>query len=429
MPGVLHVVHEHPLLGGAGGTERYVHALATATGQAVFTRDRSPRSPPGLRRVEAPYPLWVLGLPTPRAPVFRDTWSVPAVEAAVQELLGRERFGRVHVHHLAHLSLGLPALARQAGAEVRITLHDYHLLCVRGQLVDRELRRCPGPEAERCACCVAEHLRANAALHTLAPIARALGLGRRARGWVAAPRLGPAELERLVARQQAAAAALAAAHRVIAPSHALAARFAALGHPGVEVVDLPLVSPVRPAPEPAPGPLRLVFVGSLIPTKGADVLVRAFAALGEAREGATLVLYGPKVGFDGQEGWADALLAQVERTPGARWGGVFGDAERQAVYAGADVLVLPSTWEENSPLVLREAVAAGLRVVASDVGGVAELDPEARLVPPGDVEALREALRAELRRGRGRRATRDWPMEAHVRALEALGESGEPPAG
>lgn len=420
-PTTLHLVHEHPLLGGAGGTERYVHALASASGQAVFTRDRRPGAPPGLRRVEAPYPLWALGLPSPRAPTFRDTWSVPEVEAALLRVLEREGVGRVHVHHLAHLGLGLPELARGAGAEVRITLHDYHLLCTRGQLVDRDLQRCPGPEPARCARCVAEHLRASPGLHRLAPLARALGVDRRARGWVASPAPGPAALARLHERQEAAARALRAAHRLLAPSQHLARRFAQEGFPGVQVLDLPLVSPLTPAPEPAPGPLRLLFVGSLIPTKGADVLLRAFTELGAAGANTTLLLYGPRVPFDGQEGWAEALLQRVAATPGARWGGTFGDAERQAVYSGADVLVLPSTWEENSPLVLREALAVGLRVVASDVGGVAELDPGARRVPPGSVAALREALLAELRQGRGRRPARAFPMAEHLAALEALG--------
>jgi glycosyltransferase involved in cell wall biosynthesis len=48
----------------------------------------------------------------------------------------------------------------------------------------------------------------------------------------------------------------------------------------ITVLDLPLVAPLRPAPEPPPGPLRLVFVGALIPTKGPQVLIEAFSRLG-----------------------------------------------------------------------------------------------------------------------------------------------------
>jgi glycosyltransferase involved in cell wall biosynthesis len=102
---------------------------------------------------------------------------------------------------------------------------------------------------------------------------------------------------------------------------------------------------------------------------------------------------------------------------------MFDGEARSSVYAEADVLVLPSTWEENSPLVAREAAAAGLRIVASRVGGLPELVPGARWVPPGDADALREALREEVRQGRGRIPCRSWPMEPHVKALASVYEA------
>ena len=102
---VLHLTHAHPALSDVGGVELYVHALARARGDAVFTRDRS--GPRGLRREDGGgYPLWIAGVPNPRAPVFRDTWSAPEVEGLLWEVLQAERPALVHVHHLAHLGLG-----------------------------------------------------------------------------------------------------------------------------------------------------------------------------------------------------------------------------------------------------------------------------------------------------------------------------------
>jgi len=72
------------------------------------------------------------------------------------------------------------------------------------------------------------------------------------------------------------------------------------------------------------------------------------------------------------------------------------------------VLVLPSLWPENSPLVVREATATGLRVIASSVGGAKALAPEARLVPPDDPDALVDALHQEVERGRGRAPRATW---------------------
>ena len=84
------------------------------------------------------------------------------------------------------------------------------------------------------------------------------------------------------------------------------------------------------------------------------------------------------------------------------------------------MLVVPSTWEENAPLVLGEARAAGLRIVATELGGMRELAPEARFVAPGSVEALRNALAAEARAGVGRVSPASPPsMREHAAAMLA----------
>ncbi|MCK6522872.1 glycosyltransferase [Myxococcota bacterium] len=417
---VLHLTHAHPALGDVGGVELYVHALARARGDLVFTRDRA--GPRGLRQQDGGgYPLWIAGVPSPKAPVFRDTWSAPEVAGMLWELLRAERPDLVHIHHLAHLGLDAARLCAEAGAAVAFTLHDPQLLCARGQLVNRALEVCPGPSPARCGACLAEHLRARPSLSAFAPLARRLGVDQALKRAIAAPPPGAGALVEIEARNAAGAAALRGANLVISPSQQLADRVRALGaREEIEVLDLPLVAPVQPAPEPPPGPLRLVFIGALIPTKGPQVLIEAFGALGEARAGATLTLWGPQVGYDGAPGFVSALLKQIQATPGARYAGVFDEAGRAAALHEADVLVAPSIWEENSPLTVREARAAGLRVIASAIGGIPELDPQARLVPPRDPRALTEAIRAEITLGRGRRAPAAYPMEAHLRALEAL---------
>lgn len=403
---VLHLVHGSPALGDVGGTELYVAAVARAQGATVLTRDRRIQARPGLRHVAADHHVWALGLPAPRNPTFSDTWRVPQMAAAV----ARMPSDVLHVHHLAHLGLALPQ-----DRPIVVTLHDYHLGCVRGQLVDRDGELCAGPALDRCGVCVREHLLATPGLQALAPLARGLGVHRLARNTVAQAAPSARGMKRLEARMRAARGVLERAHRVLSPSADLARRVESWGWvPRVHVQDLPLVAPLAPAPEPPPGPTRFVFVGALIPTKGPHVLLDAFRGLP-----GTLTFWGPTPGFDGQPDFASTLLSAIDGTPGARYGGVFGAHQRAQVLEDADVLVLPSLWPENSPLVVREAVARGLRVVVSDHGGAAELDPHARRVPAGDRDALRSALALEVARGRGRRPPRSWPMDAHLDALEA----------
>lgn len=328
----LHVVHGSPHDGDIGGTELYVDALARATGDPVLV--------PGAEAVERDvgYPLWT----GPLQAVF---------ERAGADLL--------HVHHLARRGIRLPRV------RTVVTLHDYHLACLRGQLVDAHERVCEGPRVLKCSRCV---------------------------GWFPTHiALRELFVKRLLARA-----------RVLSPSADLAHRMEGLGWAdGVHVLDLPLVDPVDPAPEPEPGKVRFLFLGSLIRTKGIAVLLEAFEGLD-----ASLDTWGPVADDD----FTASLDLRHHR-------GVFGPEQRQSVLHAADVLVVPSLWHENSPLVVREAVAAGLRVVASDVGGIREIDPDARRVPPGDVGALRAALEAEIARGRGRRSPRGYPMKPHLDAL------------
>jgi glycogen synthase len=102
-----------------------------------------------------------------------------------------------------------------------------------------------------------------------------------------------------------------------------------------------------------------------------------------------------------------------------------------AVLAAADLLVLPSFYEELGT-VLIEALQAGLPCVATRVGGIPEAVDDGEtglLVAPGDVEALTRAIQkllanAELRRALGtqgrKRALERFPAEAMSRSFDEL---------
>ncbi|MBM4369786.1 MAG: glycosyltransferase, partial [Deltaproteobacteria bacterium] len=106
--------------------------------------------------------------------------------------------------------------------------------------------------------------------------------------------------------------------------------------------------------------------------------------------------------------------------PGLEWLGPRDDVP--ALLAEADVLAVPSRWEGFGIAAL-EGMAAGVPVVASDVGGLAELVGDAGvLVPPGNPRALRDALDRVLRdrdlardlSRRGRERARRYGMERMV---------------
>jgi glycosyltransferase involved in cell wall biosynthesis len=185
----------------------------------------------------------------------------------------------------------------------------------------------------------------------------------------------------------------------------------------------------RPGTRPAPTSpratdgQRLLCVGALAPHKGQDLLVAALARIAGLPWRCTLV--GPLdrdplfvASLEGQA--AAAGIADRLRLSGPRTG-----AALQLEYRTADVLVVPSRTETYG-MVVAEALAAGLPVIATAVGGVPEAvgrtehGVPALLVPAGDRGALAAALtrwltdaglRGRLRRAalRRRETLPDWP--------------------
>lgn len=154
--------------------------------------------------------------------------------------------------------------------------------------------------------------------------------------------------------------------------------------------------PIPTRPAPPTGPPRVVFAGRLVPEKGVDVLLRAFARL-PADVGRSELL----VAGDGPERRRLARLAtELGLGERARFTGHLDRDALDRQLAGAWVQVVPSLWEEPFGLVATEAMARGTAVVASAAGGLKEIvihDETGSLVPPGDVEALAAALGRLLR--------------------------------
>ncbi|PRY49988.1 glycosyltransferase involved in cell wall biosynthesis [Geodermatophilus tzadiensis] len=162
---------------------------------------------------------------------------------------------------------------------------------------------------------------------------------------------------------------------------------------------------------------RIGYVGRLAPQKSPGTLVEAF---GRMREEAALVVVG-----DGPDrALVHRLAATSPATGRITLAGFVEHARVPAVLGSLDVLVLPSAYEEMGS-VLTEAMAAGLPVVASRVGGIPEVvrhGDTGLLVPPGDVDALAAALdrvtgdaalRARLAAGaRARAVDYSWPALA-----------------
>ncbi|HEY6004592.1 MAG TPA: glycosyltransferase, partial [Anaeromyxobacter sp.] len=202
--------------------------------------------------------------------------------------------------------------------------------------------------------------------------------------------------------------------RVIAVNQEIAAELRGAGVPSARISVLAPFSPavLEPVdPPPAFGAFRaahgpLLAAGLLpLPLYGVDLLLEAFASLRRRRPGAGLVLFG--------QGSERAEL----RAPGVLGLGEIGHGEVLGVLGACDVFVRPTRADGDSVSV-REALALGCRVVASDVG---HRPAGCLLFPAGDAAALAASLEAAASAPRpGPREPGEDPFDVIVATYRAL---------
>ncbi|MHA6796185.1 glycosyltransferase family 4 protein [Pseudonocardia bannensis] len=209
---------------------------------------------------------------------------------------------------------------------------------------------------------------------------------------------GPAPAAELAALERET---LHAASAVVATSPWAARRLVAQHGLGTDRVHV-----AAPGTDPAPlapgtdGASRLLCVGSVTPTKGQDLLVEALATVNDtAGRRLRCDLVGP---LHRDRAHADAVGCAIERhglSERVRLTGPQAGTQLARAYATTDLLVLPSRVESYG-MVVTEALARGIPVLAAAVGGVPETLGHGHdasvpgiLVPPDDVPALAAALR------------------------------------
>jgi glycosyltransferase involved in cell wall biosynthesis len=343
---------------------------------------------------------------------FEETYRSPAVEAIFDRVLRRERPDVLHLQHLQSFSWGVPAAAKRLRVPVVFTLHEYHLLCLRGgQLLRADRGLCRDAVPEVCAGCVRERF-----------------------AHLEIPRGGAnPEADAARARLDAARAIVPFVDRFVSPSAFLRDTFVRARFPEDRILVSdngldPAPFRERPPRRRQPGaPIRFGFVGSLVEWKGVHVAIEALNAL--ERDGWEFHVFGKRF----REGEHAAYVASLERAatnPRIRFRDAFAPADVARVFSEIDVLVVPSIWFENSPLTINEAFLSGVPVIASGHGGMAERvrDGAGGLqFRPGDAADLRRVAarfldEPDLLPALAANAPRVKTIEENAREIEALYE-------
>jgi N-acetyl-alpha-D-glucosaminyl L-malate synthase BshA len=134
----------------------------------------------------------------------------------------------------------------------------------------------------------------------------------------------------------------------------------------------------------------ILFVGGLEPRKAPDILIKAMAKVVKSASDSELVI----VGTGSMEKVLKNLVRSLGISEHVRFTGFVKNNEKVLYYRSADVFVLPSLYEIFG-IVNLEAMACGVPIVASKVGGISEViksGVNGLLVPPRDVDALADAI-------------------------------------
>jgi glycosyltransferase involved in cell wall biosynthesis len=388
---VLYVVHGFPPDTWAG-TEIYTLELAQEMkrrGHDVAVLTRAPDGTPDSDGASADFSVELRefrGLPVWRLTHrlqhqrLRDSYHQPRVDAAFRTLLAEIRPDVVHFQHLIHLSAGLPLICREHGVPSLLTVNDYWALCARVQLIRPDGVRCEENQGLGCLLCVKERsydriASARRVLPALLPIARAI---RPLHGSPGLQRLADraGELCDIADRHDFVCDAYASCDVLLTPSRFIRQKLLESGKfdPDRLVYSdygMRVNSPEGFARVPRNDVrLRFGFVGSLLWYKGIDLLLRAMRQLDPDR--AVLNVFGD---FVPERDEYHASLARLAADCGRSvvFHGRFDNNDLALVYEQIDVLVVPSTWFENSPLSIHEAFLFQTPVVTSDIGGMAEL--------------------------------------------------------
>jgi glycosyltransferase involved in cell wall biosynthesis len=287
--------------------------------------------------------------------------------------------------------------ARALGMSTVLTVHVPGVVCLRGDMMHLGRTPCDARiDPVRCGACRAHGQGLPVPLGRL--------LGRVPRGIAARMRRLPARLGTILGQREIGEAKrsefcemLAAADRVVVVCRWLHDAFAANGADVERVilsrqgVDDALAAALVASADTG-GPLRLLYLGRFDRGKGVDVAVEAVRRCSDPN--LELTVHTPEPAAD-QASYVRAVRARAARDPRIRFEPAVSRDRLPAVLARHDALLVPSRWLETGPLVVLEAQAAGLPVLGSALGGIAELaEPDAGdvLLPVDDVAAWSHAI-------------------------------------
>lgn len=355
---ILKIIHGYPLNYNAG-SEVYSQSICNELSKkhkvSVFTREENPYSPDFTIRHENKTDN--LNFYFVNNPQGKDGYRHKQMDDNFSELVKQIKPDIAHIGHVNHLSTGLIDELNKLKIPIVYTLHDFWLMCPRGQFLTRSIGKvnnfqlCEKQDDKKCATdCYKVYFSGreeneNADIENWS-------------SWIH---------QRMIETK----AIINKVNLFIAPSQYLRNRFVnEFSVPENKIVYLDYGFPIEYLTQTtkSKGKTNFTFgyIGTLIPAKGVNDLIEAFKQI---EQPAILKIYGRE---NGQSTKALKLLASSSKNKIEFAGEYINHNLANDVFSNVDCIVVPSIWGENSPLVIHEAQSCKVPVITADFGGMKE---------------------------------------------------------
>jgi len=313
---------------------------------------------------------------------FEGLYSDRVIDKIWGSLLDETRPDIVHIEHLLFLSLGIISEAKKRNIPIVFTINDYWLFCQKGQLLKNDLTICEDHTKLNCQVCLISQLSIkkntilfynilrNRTPEILLQFIKKIYLSVVRMLFISPDKLSKAIKKRYDSINEM----VSRVDLFIAPSKFIKEKFVEFGIPEEKIYFCPyginyknMYSPVKKRS----AKLRFGYIGTLLPMKGVDILISAFKGI--KNSDIQLSIYGKAIPYAGYEFYYKRLKKMVHDDKRINLMGDFDNKDVRMVMADIDMLVAPSIWLENYPLVIQEAFLAKKPVIASRIGGIPEL--------------------------------------------------------
>jgi glycosyltransferase involved in cell wall biosynthesis/MoaA/NifB/PqqE/SkfB family radical SAM enzyme len=355
---VIKIIHGYPLNYNAG-SEVYSQSICEELSKqhkvSVFTREENPYSPDfAIRHENASDNLNFYFVNNPQG---KDGYRHKQLDDNFAKLISEIKPDIAHIGHLNHLSTGLVDELNKQKIPIVFTLHDFWLMCPRGQFLTRSIGKehnfqlCAGQQDHKCASdCYRVYFSGYEKDEE-----------QDIENWSSWTHQRMIETKSIIDKVDL----------FIAPSNYLRSRFVdEFSVPENKIIYLDYGFPTEYLTQTEKSKEKTNFtfgyIGTHITSKGVNQLIEAFR---EIEEPATLKIYGR---HNGQSTNALKLLAATSKNKIVFAGEYINQNLADEVFSKVDCIVVPSIWAENSPLVIHEAQSCKVPVITADFGGMKE---------------------------------------------------------